>query len=91
VLGAPASLIGSELPWLTGSGPLLRGERMEATVQRRIRLAIEEAARSSSVPVKDLSINQVDEAIRRDLSPDELRQINFEELFGIWHGLADEG
>jgi len=53
---------------------------MEATVQRRIRLAIEEAARSSSVPVRDLSINQVAEAIRRDLSPDELKQIPFHAL-----------
>jgi hypothetical protein len=64
---------------------------MEATVQRRIRLAIEEAARSSSVPVRDLSINQVDEAIRRELSPDELKQIRLDELFSVWHRLAEEG
>jgi hypothetical protein len=64
---------------------------MDITVERKIRLAIEEAARSSGVPVRDLEVNQVDIAIRRDLSPDELRQVSPDELFRIWKRLVDEG
>ena len=64
---------------------------MDTTVERRIRLAIEEAAISSGVPVRDLEISQVDLAIRRDLSSDELRHVNLAERFGIWKKLADEG
>jgi hypothetical protein len=62
---------------------------MDTPVEQRIRLAIEEAARASGVPVRDLAIGQVDMAIRRELSPDELRHVSLEELFGIWKRLAD--
>ncbi len=61
---------------------------MDETVQRRIRHAIREAARESGMPVRDLSLDHVDVAIRRELSPDELRQVGLDELFGIWEGLA---
>ena len=63
---------------------------MDETIQRRIRLAIEETAKSSGVAVRDLSISQVDLAIRRALSPDELGQVSLGGLFGIWKRLVDE-
>ena len=63
---------------------------MDETVQRRIRLAIEEAARSSGMAARDLTLEQVDMAIRGDLSPDELKQVSLDELFGVWERLADE-
>jgi hypothetical protein len=79
------------MPGSFGAAALwLRGEGMDVSVERRIRLAIKELARASGVPIRDLEINQVDIAIRRDLSPDELNQVSVNELFGVWKRLADE-